>query len=563
MSGTIQLPCVRQTSPLTLVPHRRHRPREHGCLAETCASEGADDTTHGEPRPDTKAACARVARTRDPLTTAEALAHALTDPLVAAERGTFDGLARDLHAAFAVVSPVAGDRFAARLAICVGALGAAEIEWTPPTLPPHGPDALLASAGNPVAAPRDNHNGRVNSPPADVPPVAITGSRGAQEETRMRTITPHGPSRRATGEAPARPNWRRQLAAVAAELAADEAIREKTRRPIRAGTVAAPSPAMAAAPGPEPDLDAIRARRAQIIDADHERRAAAEAALAERDTLRDRIATLRGEQVTLRRERDQIAEDQATAFTAEAREGLAALATELARLDGQHGDTLARVEAELAALDQRPEVTALLEWRGRQGGARIRTEGAVGWHRRRPEAAAATAPAIAAGQLGKVRDQRQSAAHASHHDPAYPVLQDTVEQRTGDVKRRPLLDAVERARQLLRAGDAENAIAVLSGVDVRGVGREVERQLVGVLFAAAETAARAQGMDDFRYLRLDRGVRVLLACEAATAYGVDGAAPTPVYRVVAATGGADERFQTGQPVATRLAERAQPRRSRS
>jgi len=563
MSGMIQLPCVRQTSPLTLAPHRRHRPREHGCLAETCASEGADDATHGEPRLDTRAACARVARTRDPLTTAEALARALADPLIAAERGTFDGLARDLHAAFAVVSPVAGDRFAARLATCVGALGAAEIEWTPPTLPPHGPDARRASAGNLVAAPRDSHTGGIEPPPVSVPPVAITGSRGAQEETRMRTITPHRPSRRAKGEAPARPNWRRQLAAVAAELAADEAIREETRRPIRTATVAAPSPAMAAAPGPMPDLDAIRARRTQIIDADRERRAAAEAALAERDTLRDRIATLRDELVTLRRERDQIAGDQATAFTAEAREGLGALAMELARMGGQHGASLARVEAELATLDRRPEVAALLDWRVRQGGARTHTEGTVGWHRRRPEATTAAAPAIAAGQSGAVRDQRQSAAQASHHDPAYPVLQDTVGQRTGDVKRRPLLDAVERARRLLRAGDAENAIAVLSGVDVRGVGREVERQLVGVLFAAAETAARAQGMDDFRYLRLERGIRVLLACESATAYGVDGAAPIPVYRVVAATGGAGERFQAGQPVATRLAERAQPRRARS
>ncbi len=116
------------------------------------------------------------------------------------------------------------------------------------------------------------------------------------------------------------------------------------------------------------------------------------------------------------------------------------------------------------------------------------------------------------------------------------ALSEKVGQSPADVKRPAALDTVERARHLLRAGDADGALGVLGGLDARGLDREVERQAVGVLFAAAESAARAGGMDDFRFLRLDRGTRVLMACEPATTYAAGDARTAPTYRVVATYG---------------------------
>ena len=82
-----------------------------------------NEPTDYDPSLGTPDACARLARTRDPLVVAEAFAFALSDPLVAAERGTFDRMARELRAAFATIRPADAERFGARLDTAVGALG--------------------------------------------------------------------------------------------------------------------------------------------------------------------------------------------------------------------------------------------------------------------------------------------------------------------------------------------------------------------------------------------------------------------------------------------------------
>jgi hypothetical protein len=70
-------------------------------------------------------------------------------------------------------------------------------------------------------------------------------------------------------------------------------------------------------------------------------------------------------------------------------------------------------------------------------------------------------------------------------------------------------------------------------------------------------------MDDFRYLRLDRGGRVLMACEPTVNYGPDCAQPAPTFRVVATCGIDGDQFAPGQPASAQMLERAQPRRARS
>jgi hypothetical protein len=276
--------------------------------------------------------------------------------------------------------------------------------------------------------------------------------------------------------------------------------------------------------------------------------------LARRAEFLDRMEVLKAELV---------ATDLTGAFTHEAREALAALAAELECADAARAEEVALLEARLASLAISPDMAALLA--RPRGATRLDqpdTASAAGATRRRSTVATAIVPPIVARE-----DEAQAHGHLSANnlptDPAPSVPLQTVGQESGAVKRAALLDAIGRARRLLRAGDADAAIAALGGVDLAGVEREIGRQAVGVLFAAAEHRARARGMDDFRYLRTDRGGRVLMACEPAASYGDDGAPAAPTYRVVAACGVEGERYAPGQPASARMLELAQPRRARS
>jgi len=91
MSCAIRPPLSVPMPPLVLVPPRERLAMERAFLEDSVAASLSGDPASFDSRLSAPAACARVARTRDPLATAEALALALADPLIAAERGTFDG----------------------------------------------------------------------------------------------------------------------------------------------------------------------------------------------------------------------------------------------------------------------------------------------------------------------------------------------------------------------------------------------------------------------------------------------------------------------------------------
>src|SRR5206468_3832476 len=102
-------------------------------------------------------------------------------------------------------------------------------------------------------------------------------------------------AQRAEGKAPLLNDWRAQLAAVAAELPAPgtndrSGARKTRRRHAQIATTDLPfAPLSETAVPPPPDLAALSARRARIVEADREQRARAEAALAERQGFLDRI----------------------------------------------------------------------------------------------------------------------------------------------------------------------------------------------------------------------------------------------------------------------------------
>ena len=571
MSGELQTSWSPAAPPPALVPVREHPVIERSSFATGVAGSGGEPAGF-DPNLSTPAACARLARTRDPLVTAEAFALALADPLIAAERGTFDGMARDLCAAFAEVRPADAERFAARLAAAVRGYGEPAIEWAPPPLPPvpaNGSNILRALDEPQVVAPRDGTEAGARPTLTVVPTNGVSATPAMKEGTSVSDDSARGNVRYVESQACTMPDWRAQLAAVAAQLPAGAAGRTGDadrihRRVTEVAVATAPS-----APNPEAelppvlDLATLSARRARIVEADREQRTRAESALAERQTFLDRIARYQDELAAIRRERDLVRQDLADAFTDEARAGLTSIATEIERLNKSWVAALATDEWYLAALERRPEVAALLARQNREEAKVPETEEAAGATRRLPKDATATVPPVAAGQSDAAQTQRLRSANESPNSPAHTTLQETVGQAAAGVKRPTALDTVERARRRLRAGDANGAIAILGGLDARGLDREIERQAVGVLFAAAEVAARTSGMDDFRFLRLDRGTRVLLACEPTTGYGTGNAVAGPTYRVVAAYGSADERFVPGQAVPPQLLERAQPRRARS
>jgi len=527
---------------------------ERSSLATGITGSGGDPAGF-DPNLSTPAACARLARTRD--------------PLVAAERGTFDGVARELRAAFADVRPTAAERFAARLAAAVHGYGEPAIEWGPPTMPPvpaNGSSIIRALAGPQVAAQRDGTEAGARPTLTVVPTNEVSATPAMKEGTIVSDDSERGNVRHVESKARTIPDWRAQLAAVAAKLPAGAAGRKGDADRIRrrgAEVAVATAPTPEADPPPVLGLATLSARRARIVEADREQRTRAESALAERQTFLDRIARYQDELAAIRRERDLVRQDLADAFTDEARADLTNIATEIERLNKSCVAALATDEWYLAALERRPEVAALLARQHREEGETPETVEAAGATRRLPKDATATVPPVAVGRSDEAQAQRLMSANEFPNDPARIALRVKVGQSSVAVKRPAALDTVERARQLLRAGDANGAIAILSGVDARGLDREIERQAVGVLFAAAEVAARTSGMDDFRFLRLDRGTRVLMACEPTTGYGTGNAVAAPTYRVVAAYGVDDERFAPGQAVPPRLLERAQPRRARA
>lgn len=551
MSGRLLASFGSPLAPLAPVPLQDCPPFEPS--SHTAGTASRDDSTAGT-NGDAASRYAPLALARDPLVVAEAFARALADPLVAAERGTFDRMAREFRTALATVRPTDAPRFAARLDAAIDAVGEQAIEWSAPTMPP------LPVNGSSIGE--------------NVVTTAIETSRDGADEygeeasivsiNRLRDTAP-----RAERKGPLLNDWRAQLATMAAGLPARgtvdqvEARRDRGRQARIAVADAPPSPAPAATASPAPDLAALVAHRARLVETDRKQRARAEAALAERQALLDGIARHEDELAAIQHERDLTRQALADAFTDEARAGLASIATEIERLEKGCVAALATTEWSLARLERRPEVAALLARRGREEECVADMPGAAGATRRLPAEATATVPPVAICHSDDLQVRALASANEYPNDPDQPALPEKVGQTPVAVKRPAALDTVERARQLLRVGDADGAIGLLGGLDARGLDREVERQIVGVLFAAAEASARAGGMDDFRFLRLDRGTRVLLACEPRADYAAGDAATAPTYRVVATYGVDGDRFAPGQTIPAGLLERAQPRRARA
>ena len=81
MSGELQASWPPAAPPLALVPLRKHTAIERPSIGTSVVGAGGEPADF-DPNLGTRAACARLARTRDPLVAADAFALALSDPLV-------------------------------------------------------------------------------------------------------------------------------------------------------------------------------------------------------------------------------------------------------------------------------------------------------------------------------------------------------------------------------------------------------------------------------------------------------------------------------------------------
>ncbi|HEX5504945.1 MAG TPA: hypothetical protein VFW96_20165, partial [Thermomicrobiales bacterium] len=157
---------------------------------------------------------------------------------------------------------------------------------------------------------------------------------------------------------------------------------------------------------------------------------------------------------------------------------------------------------------------------------------------------------------GRNATARMLATRASADDPGdaeIAAILERIARRERANRRAAVVEALPRARRLLRHGDAAGALALVEPLDLAGVEPELERQATGLRFAAAEAAAVSRGLDDVRFLRLGAG-RVLLAREP----GGDGA---PVYRVIAAADPVGDRM-VGAVADPADVRRSEPRRAR-
>ncbi len=425
MSGELQTWWSPAAPPLALVALRKDTAIERPSIGTGVVGAGGEPAGF-DPNLGTRAACARLARTRDPLVAADAFALALSDPLVAAERGTFDRMARELRAAFAAIRPAAADRFAARLDAAVDGRGERAIEWAPPTMPPvpaNGSNIVRALGGPQVAVPRDGTAPGARPTPIVGTTNGVSATTATKEATIVSDDRERGNTRSAESNARALPDWRAQLAAVAATLPASADGRKVDAGRIRRQGVAValatapPTPTPEADSPPMPDLATLSARRARIVEADREQRARAEAALAERQTFLDRIARHQDELAAIRGERDLVRQALADAFTDEARAGLTSIATEIERLERSCVAAQATDEWSLARLERRPEVTALLARRGREEERLPETEEAAGATRRPLEVATATVPPVAAVRSDEAQVRALDTANEFPNDP--------------------------------------------------------------------------------------------------------------------------------------------------
>ena len=544
---------------------------EEAVREDRLAAGSGGEAIGDDPSLSVPARIARAARTRDPLSLAAALALALRIPLIAEERGTFDGVARRIRDTFALADATRAATFVAALDGQLAGGDEPPVEWAADGRCDWFVDRAPVSARS--TAEQQLGPERGTTPDMEEATIMATGGRANEGRSQgdvldgrgqLAAIGPQFPTLTpGRGKTPAAP---RLTGAETTHTRTSDRKEPGAPMPTATtdgGTVAPPRPPVAAdtrGGDTVAGLDELRARRARILGADRERLAAAETIMREHGALREALGAARAELAAIGAELADWRAELAQVFAEDLRDELAGVIADGTAVEAGCATRLATLEERAATLAAHPDLAGLLARQRREEGERRAQKSAADATRRRSAALAAIEGAIAADQFETARSRILASADEFPDDPAFPTLLERVDRRLAAVKRSAALDRVDRARRLL-ATDPAAALALLQGHTLADVAREVERRHIGVLFAAAEAEARTTGKDDFRYLRLARGARVLMACERAPEYDA-GTGRAPVYRVVASYGLGD-RFAPGQPVETAMLERSEPRKARA